>query len=88
MLYVNLLGYYSLNVQMTCEAQGLITSILVKFPGSVHDSQVFQASPVNQQLVLWPEGKGWILDRLPLRDCRVMGQGTGCCVMVCYSPCR
>lgn len=64
MLYGNHHCYHSLNMQVTCDGQGLIMSIPTKFPGSVYDSQVFQASTVNQLLVSWPERKGWLLEKM------------------------
>lgn len=53
----------SLNVQATCDAQGLFTSVTAKFPGSVHDAQIFDASSLKTTLESWPEGSGWLLGR-------------------------
>lgn len=39
-------------MQVTYDAQGLMTSILAKFPGSVHDNQVFWALAINQPTIL------------------------------------
>ncbi|XP_033744292.1 putative nuclease HARBI1, partial [Pecten maximus] len=42
--FVNRKGFHSLNVQMTCNAEFLITSCVAKWPGSVHDSRIFRDS--------------------------------------------
>ncbi|KAJ6651616.1 hypothetical protein lerEdw1_020786 [Lerista edwardsae] len=63
----NLAGSYrsrqhqTLNVQATCDARGLFTSVVAKFPGSVRDAQIFDASTLKATLASWPEGEGWIL---------------------------
>ncbi|XP_031346743.1 putative nuclease HARBI1 isoform X2 [Photinus pyralis] len=43
--------YYSLNVQIICNAQLKITNINARFPGSVHDSAIWQTSLVRRHLV-------------------------------------
>lgn len=53
-------GFPSLNVQMTCDYNGVITSVNASWPGSVHDSRIFKNSeicavmqkPVHSQSIL------------------------------------
>ncbi|XP_071390028.1 putative nuclease HARBI1 [Centroberyx affinis] len=42
--YVNRKSFHSLNIQMTCDHQCMVTSIEAKWPGSVHDSRIFRES--------------------------------------------
>ncbi|XP_055058698.2 putative nuclease HARBI1 [Misgurnus anguillicaudatus] len=42
--YMNRKFTHSLNVQMTCDHQYIITSLDARWPGSVHDSQIFSNS--------------------------------------------
>lgn len=43
-------GYFSLNVQMVCDAGLRIQNIIARWPGSVHDSTIFNDSPLCAQL--------------------------------------
>ncbi|XP_016327171.1 putative nuclease HARBI1 [Sinocyclocheilus anshuiensis] len=45
-------SFHSINVQMICDADCLITNLEAKWPGSVHDSRVFRASRIYQRLSL------------------------------------
>lgn len=49
-MYRNRKGYFSLNVQMVCDAKLRIRSIIARWPGSVHDSTIFNDSPLCAQL--------------------------------------
>ncbi|XP_037930966.1 putative nuclease HARBI1 [Teleopsis dalmanni] len=40
-------GFYSINVQATCNANELFTSVDVSWPGSVHDSRILKNSSVH-----------------------------------------
>ncbi|XP_065123989.1 putative nuclease HARBI1 isoform X2 [Paramisgurnus dabryanus] len=42
--YMNRKFTHSINVQMTCDHQYMITSLDARWPGSVHDSQIFRNS--------------------------------------------
>ncbi|KAJ8257285.1 hypothetical protein GJAV_G00183960, partial [Gymnothorax javanicus] len=48
--YVDQRSLHSLNVQMICEANHLITNIEAKWPGVVHDARIFRACPLAQRL--------------------------------------
>ncbi|KAJ6655316.1 hypothetical protein lerEdw1_005508 [Lerista edwardsae] len=67
-LYRNRHHQPSLNIQATCSAQRLLTSVTTKFPSSVHDAQVFDSSDLQLALTMWPEDRGPGCDRgYPLR---------------------
>ncbi|XP_029919693.1 putative nuclease HARBI1 [Myripristis murdjan] len=48
--YIDQYNSRSLNVQMTCDHTGIITSLDAKWPGSVHDSRVFRESTLHHRL--------------------------------------
>ncbi|KAK0143165.1 putative nuclease HARBI1 [Merluccius polli] len=41
---------YNLTFQMICDADCLISNVEAKWPGSVHDSRIFRASPIYEGL--------------------------------------
>ncbi|KAK0151075.1 putative nuclease HARBI1 [Merluccius polli] len=43
-------GSYNLTFQMICDADCLISNVEAKWPGSVHDSRIFRASPIYEGL--------------------------------------
>ncbi|XP_071481331.1 putative nuclease HARBI1 [Diadema antillarum] len=47
-LYVNRKGFYSINVQLTCNAKYQITSVSARWPGSTHDSRILRTSAVGR----------------------------------------
>ena len=49
---------YNLTFQMICDADCLISNVEAKWPGSVHDSRIFWASPIYEGL---SQGKPHIL---------------------------
>ncbi|CAJ1061262.1 putative nuclease HARBI1 [Xyrichtys novacula] len=48
--YVNRKNFHSINTQMTCDHQMMVTSLEAKWPGSVHDSQIFRESQLCRKL--------------------------------------
>lgn len=48
--YVNRKGKFTLNVQMTCNASEIITSVDAGWPGSVHDSRIWRRSGIQNIL--------------------------------------
>lgn len=47
-LYINRKSFRSLNVQVVCDSQGLITNIVARWPGSCHDSRIFAESRLGR----------------------------------------
>ncbi|KAJ8277394.1 hypothetical protein GJAV_G00074680 [Gymnothorax javanicus] len=48
--FVNRKSFHNLNVQMTCDHQMMVTSLVAKWPGSVHDSRICRESLLRQKL--------------------------------------
>nr|XP_055057053.1 putative nuclease HARBI1 [Misgurnus anguillicaudatus] len=48
--FVNRKSFHSINVQMVCNADCVISNVVAKWPGSVHDSRIFRASEIYQRL--------------------------------------
>lgn len=48
--YVNRKGFHSINAQIVCDANMLITNINARFPGSTHDAFIFGGSMLNTHL--------------------------------------
>ncbi|XP_045541246.1 putative nuclease HARBI1 [Papilio machaon] len=48
-LFRNRKGYFSLNVQVVCDSNLVIRNIIARWPGSVHDSTIFNDSPLCAQ---------------------------------------
>ena len=48
-LYRNRKGYFSVNVQAICDANLKIQSIIARWPGSVHDTTIWNDSPLAAQ---------------------------------------
>ena len=49
-IYRNRKGYFSINVQLTCDRTGYITDVVARWPGSVHDSTIFDHSHIRALL--------------------------------------
>ncbi|KAJ8048988.1 Protein ALP1-like [Holothuria leucospilota] len=43
-VYVNRKGFYSINVQLVCDAKYRILNVVARWPGSTHDSRILQES--------------------------------------------
>lgn len=48
-IYVNRKGFHSLNLQVVCNAEQIITSFSVKYPGSTHDSFIWSFCPLRDR---------------------------------------
>jgi nuclease HARBI1 len=49
-IYRNRKGYFSVNVQLVCDSTGYISDVVARWPGSVHDSTVFDNSHLRAVL--------------------------------------
>ncbi|CAG9128856.1 unnamed protein product [Plutella xylostella] len=47
--YINRKGYYSLNVQVVCDARLRITDIVARWRGSTHDARIFNESSIKDR---------------------------------------
>ncbi|KAJ1092870.1 hypothetical protein NDU88_005980 [Pleurodeles waltl] len=60
-LYCNKKQTHSINVQAIVDHQGLITNIVAKYPGSVHDSFIFRYCTINQHFQDGRYGNGLLV---------------------------
>jgi hypothetical protein len=60
-VFRNRKGYFSLNIQCICDASLLIKDIVVKWPGSAHDSTIFNASLIKRRFQNNEFGDGMLL---------------------------
>jgi len=49
-IYRNRKGYFSLNVQLICDQSGYLMDVVARWPGSVHDSTIFDNCQVRAML--------------------------------------
>ena len=49
-IYRNRKSYFSVNVQLVCDQTGCMTDVVARWPGSVHDSTIFDNSYVRAEL--------------------------------------
>ncbi|XP_064462018.1 putative nuclease HARBI1 [Ornithodoros turicata] len=47
-VYINRKGYYSLNMQLVCDAKEAITNVVARWRGSAHDSRIWQESELHR----------------------------------------
>lgn len=45
--FLNRKGYHSINTQVICDAKPCITNIVVRWPGSTHDSRIFDECQIK-----------------------------------------
>ncbi|KAJ1209826.1 hypothetical protein NDU88_005198 [Pleurodeles waltl] len=60
-LYRNRKHTHSINVQAIVDHQGLITNIVAKYPGSVHDSYIFRHCTINEHFQDGRYGNGLLV---------------------------
>ena len=56
MAFVNRKRFYSINVQAVCDSDAFITNIVACWPGSTHDSRIFEKSNIADKLEWCPYG--------------------------------
>ena len=49
-IFRNRKGYFSINVQLICDQNNYITDVVARWPGSVHDSTIFDNSHVRAKM--------------------------------------
>ena len=49
-IYRNRKGYFSINVQLVCDQNASVSDVVARWPGSVHDSTIFDNSHLRVQL--------------------------------------
>ena len=49
MAFVNRKQFYSINVQAVCESDAFITNIVARWPGSTHDSSIFDNNKIGNK---------------------------------------
>ncbi|KAJ1100212.1 hypothetical protein NDU88_005299 [Pleurodeles waltl] len=62
-LYPNRKHTHSINVQAIVDHQGLITNIVAKYPGSVHDSYIFCLCTINEHFQDGRYGNGLLVEQ-------------------------
>lgn len=60
-LYRNRKGYHSINAMVACDSNLTILFADTRYPGSVHDSAVWQVSNLKQQIKSTHNGNSWLL---------------------------
>jgi len=58
--YFNRKQFYSINLQAICDNSFVIRQFSVGYPGSVHDSRVFNNSPIGENIAAYLNNKEWI----------------------------
>jgi hypothetical protein len=60
-LFRNRKGYFSINVQAICDAELKRLHIIARWPGAVHDSTIFNNSPLPVEFCIGQYGNGFLL---------------------------
>lgn len=65
-IYVNRKRVHSINEQVICEPNMILTNIVARWPGSTHDSFILAHSSVGNRLEAGVVCDGWLLGKLKL----------------------
>lgn len=60
-IFRNRKGFFSINVQLVCDQQNYISDVVARWPGSVHDSTIFDHSRLRAELETQRLGKGYLI---------------------------
>ena len=55
---------HSVNVQVTCDAQKVLTNVVAKWPGSTHDSCILPQSSIGRKLQAGVVMDEWLLGKI------------------------
>lgn len=90
-IYRNRKHYHSINVQVVCLADNIISHVCARFPGSAHDSHILRSSIVPRLMANLRQDPAWLVG-----ECGVMTTvlyvfhavqtSTGTDVCVCHPP--
>lgn len=58
---INRKHFHSMNVQIVCDADMLLTNVVARWPGSTHDSFILRHSSVGRRLEAGAVRDGWLL---------------------------
>ncbi|XP_059384683.1 putative nuclease HARBI1 [Carassius carassius] len=59
--FINRKHFHSINVQIICDADMLLTNVVARWPGSTHDSFILRHSSVGRRLEAGAIRDGWLL---------------------------
>lgn len=61
--FVNRKHFHSINVQIICDANMLLTNVVARWPGSTHDAFIWRNSSVGRRLEAGAVRDGWLLGK-------------------------
>ncbi|XP_048845582.1 putative nuclease HARBI1 [Brienomyrus brachyistius] len=59
--FLNKKQFYSINVQLICDANMVLTNVVARWPGSTHDALILQKSSVGRSLEAGVLQDGWLI---------------------------
>lgn len=65
--FINRKHFHSINVQIICDADMLLTNVVARWPGSTHDSFILRHSSVGRRLEAGAIRDGWLLGTFDYR---------------------
>jgi len=60
-MFVNRKAVHSINVQLVCDASNIFTDAVVKWPGSTHDSYIWNNSGLKPRFLNGDFGESWLI---------------------------
>jgi hypothetical protein len=62
-IFVNRKGKHSINVQAVCDSNMIIRDLVVRWPGSTHDSFIWRQSSLKDAFATGIIANGWLLGK-------------------------
>nr|XP_023674813.1 putative nuclease HARBI1 isoform X1 [Paramormyrops kingsleyae]XP_023674815.1 putative nuclease HARBI1 isoform X1 [Paramormyrops kingsleyae] len=62
--FLNKTQFHSINVQLICDANMVLTNVVARWPGSTHDAVILQKSSVGRNLEAGVLQDGWLIGKL------------------------